>query len=162
MTAIEPDARPALAAVRSTLTSGVPPEEPTRPIAAAPSPTMQYPTAIEPPTPGRSRWPVVAALAAVVLLLLGVAVARDDGDQAPSDSSTTSTEAPATTVSTAETTTTSAPTCAGLEAQKEALEAEKERIEQAYKDDKDTRQRLKAQVEEQKKAVEAQQGPAGC
>jgi uncharacterized protein involved in exopolysaccharide biosynthesis len=66
--------------------------------------------------------------------------------------------------------TTSAPTttidhrtlCDQLESQKQAIDAEIKRVEQAYKDDPATRDRLKAQLEDQKHAVEQQRKEAHC
>jgi hypothetical protein len=52
--------------------------------------------------------------------------------------------------------------CAQLESQKQAIEAEMKRVDEAYKDDPATRDRLKDQLEEQKRAVEQQRKAAHC
>jgi hypothetical protein len=52
--------------------------------------------------------------------------------------------------------------CAQLESQKQAIEAEIKRVEQAYANDPATRDRLKAQLEAQKAAVEQQRKAAHC
>jgi hypothetical protein len=52
--------------------------------------------------------------------------------------------------------------CAQLESQKQAIEAEMKRVEEAYKDDPATRDRLKAQLQDQKDAIERQRKAAHC
>jgi uncharacterized protein involved in exopolysaccharide biosynthesis len=52
--------------------------------------------------------------------------------------------------------------CAQLESQKQAIEAEMKRVQETYKDDPATRDRLKAQLEAQKQAVEQQRKAAHC
>ena len=52
--------------------------------------------------------------------------------------------------------------CALLESQKQAIEAEIKRVEEAYKDDPVTRDRLRDELEVQKHAVEQQRKAAHC
>ena len=52
--------------------------------------------------------------------------------------------------------------CAQLESQKKAIEAEIKRVEQVYKDDPATRDRLKAELEAQKHAIEQQRKALHC
>jgi hypothetical protein len=52
--------------------------------------------------------------------------------------------------------------CAQLESQKDAIEAEIKRVEQEYKDDPATRDRLKDQLEAQKHEVDQQRKAAHC
>jgi hypothetical protein len=52
--------------------------------------------------------------------------------------------------------------CAQLESQKRAIEAEMKRVEQVYKDDPVTRDRLEDELEDQKHAVEQQRKEAHC
>jgi hypothetical protein len=52
--------------------------------------------------------------------------------------------------------------CAQLEAANQALEAEKQRIEQQYRNDKDTRQRLKKELEDEERRIDSQMKAARC
>ena len=52
--------------------------------------------------------------------------------------------------------------CVELEMAKRALEAEKQRIEQQSRDDKDTRDRLKKELADQRKRIESEKQAAGC
>jgi hypothetical protein len=52
--------------------------------------------------------------------------------------------------------------CAQLESQKKAIEAEIKRVEEVYKDDRATRDRLRHELEDQKRAIEQQSKAAHC
>jgi hypothetical protein len=75
-------------------------------------------------------------------------------------STTVSTTAPA--ASSVESQTTPAVTCADLEARRRAIEAEKQQVEQTYRDDPRTRERLKRQLQDEKQALDAQRRALGC
>jgi serine/threonine protein kinase len=109
-----------------------------------------------------------AALLLVVLALVLLPGQADEPSVDPASNSTT-TAVPTTTVSPSAPTgpppATDDPvvsTCTQLEAAKQALDAEKQRIEQQYRDDKGTRQRLKKELEAEEQRINSQMKAARC
>lgn len=176
MTAREPARRPGATTVASALAadgdragpSGTPTE-----LLAATAALAAPPSAAAPPGPGapdRSRvgW---AAVAAVVALLLGAIVLNGRDDPGPTDGAeqaVSSTETPATTAApTTAASPTSSPTvapptvvpavdCGALEAEKEALEERKREIDEEYRDDHETRDRLLDEIKDRTREIDDQ------
>lgn len=105
----------------------------------------------------------VLALAAIVAAL---AAGGNDDDRRPPATPAGEARSVSTTATVATTTepptTTARTTCAALETQKRAIEQEKQRAEQAYRDDKDSLERVKNRLEVQKKDIDEQKQAAGC
>lgn len=117
----------------------------------------------------RGRRPLAVAGGIVLaVVVIGVLLNAASGDDPPAVPSTTTTVAApvATTVPpvVAEVTTVDAQAarCAEIEQQKRDLEREKERVEEAYRDDKETRNRLKDELEAEKKAIDQAKKEADC
>jgi serine/threonine protein kinase len=157
----------------------------------ASDPTMSQPLH-RAPAEEPARWWIACLLGglAALAVIAAIAVAPIGGGQGgdtpasqesaasrPTSSTTTSTTVPssATTSTTTTTVSTTAPaassvqsqtppavTCADLEARRRAIEAEKQQVEQTYRDDPRTRERLKRQLQDEKQALDAQRRALGC
>ena len=55
-----------------------------------------------------------------------------------------------------------AATCADLEARRQQIDEEKQQVEETYRDDPDTREALKRELEDEKQAIDAQRRSLGC
>jgi hypothetical protein len=139
---------------------------PTAVLTGASGTARMAPAAVRPRRDVRPLVVAAAVIAGVVLIAL-VANARDAGEPpaAPAaTTSTTSTTAGATVPppSPEDAEDSRAALCADLEEREEALDREKKVIEETYRDDKATRELLKAQLEADKKELERQKRAAGC
>jgi serine/threonine protein kinase len=121
---------------------------------------------------------LLAALVALAGLAAFVIASGDTDDDPPPDQAADVTASSATTLLTTTTlattttvpsTTTSQPagasladTCASLDARKQAIDTEKQQVDDTYRDDPETRERLKNQLEDEKQAIDAQKQALGC
>lgn len=172
MTARDPSARPDAAAVAAALDAEQTDDAVTAtdPVAA----TTPMPMAEPEPTltaaggPRGDRRPLLwvgAALLALLALLIGAVALAARDDPAPttiSDPSATPstlpTSAPPATAPPTTAVTTEAPAvdCAALEAEKDALEERKREIDEQYRDDRETRDRLRAEIQDRKHEIDEQ------
>jgi hypothetical protein len=134
---------------------------------------------------GLMRQPVMWALVAIATLaaLAAIVMGRELSDGASSDPSNDAGRAaavqdgsatttappstapdPTTTVPTTTTapTTEPPPTCADIDARKEWLDDQKQQLDEVYPDDKDLREEVKGQIEDEKRALEDYRRSLGC
>jgi hypothetical protein len=81
----------------------------------------------------------------------------------PATPSTTNTTA--TTSAASQSTSTQPPpatSCADLDARRQQIEEEKRQVQQTYRGDKDTRERLKSELDDEKQAIDTQRQAQGC
>lgn len=128
-------------------------------------------TATEPSRPAtaprvhRDRRPlIVAGAIALAVVLSGILLNAANGDDPPAlpVATTTTTAANATTAPPAAPDDTPGALCADFERQKRDVEREKQRVEQQHREDEATRDRLKEELEADKRDIEAAKSEAGC
>jgi hypothetical protein len=130
--------------------------DPPRTVPADSAPATTLPTSVEPPS---SSDPATTTLTTVPPSPEPAPVATQPPTTSPPPETTPPTDPPTTSPPT---TVDHATLCAQLESRKQAIEAEIKRVEQAYANDPATRDRLKAQLEAEKNAVEQQRKAAHC
>lgn len=126
----------------------------------------------------------IATLAALAAIVIGRELSQGSSTVSPTDADTaaavqdgnTTTLPPATTVPTTTVPPTTAPTtapattappaptptCADIDARKELLEDEKKQLDVVYSDDKDLREQVKSQIEDEKQGLDALKQTLGC
>lgn len=111
---------------------------------------------------------IIASAIAFAVVAIGVLLNARNGDDPPTlPATTTTTAAPAATtappIATEDTVADTQPaSCADFEQQMRDIEREKQSVEKDYKDDEETRDRLKEELEADKRDVEAAKSEAGC
>jgi serine/threonine protein kinase len=145
--------------------------------------TRRPPDAAAPtPAPGSvERAPVLFWLLGALVVLAGLATflvassgqERGSPPDEAADTTSSTTTLPRTTTTVAPTSTTAptttqpaavslAATCAALDARKDEIDRERHAVDETYRDDPDTRERLKDQLEDEKQAIDDQRHALSC
>jgi hypothetical protein len=154
MTSREPSSRPSAGDVVAAVDAPRAVDAPTLEIETDPR-TAIMPAASAPERRSPSRRGLAAAVAVVVLLLLAFAAALQDDPNTTVLESTTTVTTPTTSPASVDPTDSTAVDCAALELESQALADRRREINEEYRDDRETRDRLKDEVQALQREVDA-------